>query len=568
MLVMVFTGISLFVLGGALSWTAQNSHLTSRNNDIFTTAFAAEAATEKVLATIAKDFQDDGEARVYANLSDYKDLRPKKREEPFWEDFTFTAPGESTEDATGDTGRIYVERRTSWGWTELTSVYAGLRANASSYRVIANARMKRDHGTPARAGVLQDFQIASIPVFQFAIFHGLNMEISCGQPFNVTGRVHSNKKLYVCPDNTLTFQTHVTAVGDITFGRAPGDGRAAPRGTVTYMGDHDAKVGALTLPIGTNNTPGAVRAIVEIPPPGESAASPMGRQRYYNKADMIIVVSNTTVTASSGNFNGFGTAIPARQLAGLINTNSAFWDARESKWVRPLTIDVGRLKDWSATNTSLRPAMGNRDVRLVYVADHRTVNTNTDLVAVRLTNGAALPATGLTVATERPLYVQGHYNAPVADRGTSNTLASLPASLVSDAITVLSEAWTDPTSALAVGSRLAAHTTVNAAFLSGIVETPTYSIYSGGAENFPRFLETWGSTRTFTYNGSMVVVFPSKYAIGRWGLTSVYSPPKRNWAFDLNFMNSVKLPPGTPELRTIVRGTWSLIPPGETIPAS
>lgn len=568
MLVMVFTGISLFVLGGALSWTADNTFKISRNNDYFTTAFAAEAATEKVLSAITKDFQDDGEARVYANISTYKEFRPKRSEEGFWSDFTFTAPGDGSEDASGDTGKIFVERQTSWGWTELTSQYAGLRGNASTYRVIANARMKRDNGFPTRAGIRQDFQIASIPVFQFAIFYGLNMEISCGQPFAVTGRVHSNKELYVCPDNSLTFQTHVTAVGNITFGRAPGDGRGPPSGTVTYMGDRDAKVGALTLPIGTNNTPDAVRAIVEIPPPGESASSPMGRQRYYNKADMVIVVSNTSVTAVSGSFNGFSTAIPSGQIAGLVTTNSSFWDGRESKWVRPLTLDVGKLKDWSTTNTSIRPALGNRDVRLVYVADYRTVDTNTDLVAVRLTNGAALPATGLTVATERPLYVQGHYNAPVADRGTSNTLSTLPASLVSDAITVLSAGWTDPNSTLAVGSRTASHTTINAAFLSGIVETPTHNIYSGGAENFPRFLETWGSSRTFTYNGSMVVMFASKYARGRWGLSSVYSPPKRNWTFDLNFMDSVKLPPGTPELRTIIRGTWSIIAPDTTVPAS
>lgn len=558
-MVMMFTGISLFVLGGALTWTSDTAFKISRNNDYFTAACAAEAATEKVLAAIAKDFQDDGESRVYRNIEDYRKLVPKDGEDTFWEDFKFMAPG----DEQRESGRLLVERKTSWAWTELTSQYSGLRGNASTYRVIANALM-RGTGDPVMAGVRQDIQIASIPVFQFAIFYGLNMEIGCGQPFTITGRVHSNKDLYVNPDNSMTFLTHVTAVGNITFSRGPGDARSAPSGSVTYMGERDAKVGALTLPIGTNNTPDAVHAIVEVPPAGESASSPMGRQRYYNKADMIIVISNTTMTANSGSFNSFATGISAAEVGSFVNTNSSFWDARESRWVRPATIDVGKLVSWSATNTTLRPQLGNRDVRLIYVADYRTLNTATELAAVRMTNGAALPPLGLTVATERPLYVQGHYNAPAAVRGTSNTVSTLPASFVADAVTVLSTAWTDPRSTVTMTSRDAAHTTVNAAILAGIVETPTYSNYSGGAENFPRFLEEWGSTRTFTYNGSMVIMFPSRYATGRWVVGSpVYNPPKRNWTFDLNFMNSTQLPPGTPELRTLIRGTWSLIAPGD-----
>lgn len=224
-------------------------------------------------------------------------------------------------------------------------------------------------------------------------------------------------------------------------------------------------------------------------------------------------------------------------------------------------MDVGRLRDWSRTNTSLRGLLG-RDVRLLYVLDQRTLPSG-NLGAVRLVNGASLPAQGLTVATERPIYVQGHYNAPdPSQRGTTNTAATLPASLVGDSITILSTAWQDANSSAPVASRTAANTTVNAAFLAGIVETKTFNSYSGGVENFPRFLETWGSSRTFTYNGSMVVMFPSRYATNRWGLGNIYSPPARNWSFDLNFTDSSKLPPGTPEVRTLIRSQWAIVPAG------
>ncbi|MBI4657359.1 MAG: hypothetical protein HY735_00690 [Verrucomicrobia bacterium] len=215
------------------------------------------------------------------------------------------------------------------------------------------------------------------------------------------------------------------------------------------------------------------------------------------------------------------------------------------------------------TNISLRSILG-RDLRLLYVLDQRTLPSD-KLGAVRLTNGAALPAQGLTVATERPIYVQGHFNAPdPAQRGTTNTAPSLPASLVADSITVLSSAWQDSNSTAPVGNRIAANTTVNAAFLAGIVETKTFNSYSGGVENFPRFLETWGGSRFFTYNGSMVVMFPSRYATNRWGLSNVYTPPSRNSSFDLNFTDALKLPPGTPEIRTLIRNQWAVVPPGTT----
>lgn len=59
---------------------------------------------------------------------------------------------------------------------------------------------------------------------------------------------------------------------------------------------------------------------------------------------------------------------------------------------------------------------------------------------------------------------------------------------------------------------------VNTAIVSGNVPTPALPAegYSGGAENYPRFLEDWSSS-TMTYYGSMVELYQSKQAIGPWG---------------------------------------------------
>jgi hypothetical protein len=159
--------------------------------------------------------------------------------------------------------------------------------------------------------------------------------------------------------------------------------------------------------------------------------------------------------------------------------------------------------------------------------------------------------------------VKGHYNAPAAHLGTTNTSLTKPAALIGDSINLLSTAWSDANSGLNMSSRVAADTTVNAALLGGIVPTVS-GYYSGGVENFPRFLESW-SGKKLAYNGSMVVLYYSLIALAPWGGNDVYSPPIRQWTFDLNFLDPAKLPPGTPEVRALLRSQWATLAPGTTL---
>jgi len=545
---LAFAAVSLVTLGGALSWTSSTAITTDRNNSYYAAVAAAEAASEKVLARISNDYQTYGEGVVYNSLGTYRGLVPNSTESGFWAGFNFT-------DGENVAGQTHVSRTTAWGYTNLTSQYAGLRGLASTYRIISNARAS-GATAPVTAAVRQEIQVASIPIFQFAIFYSMDLEINPGPVMNITGRVHSNAMLYTEPQATLTYREDVTAVGDIKHHKSPLDPLVRTFGALAFNRKQDSRVSSLTLPIGTNNSPAAVREVVELPPAtGESASSAMGKQRYYNKTDLVIVVSNTTVTATSGNWNGFATPIPTNELKLFFSTNVSFRNARENKTVQAVQIDVGALRNWNATNTSIRNGLA-RDVSSIYVADKRTL-ANTSQSGVRLVNGQTLPASGLTVATPNPLYVLGHYNAPAAFLGTSNTTTTLPASLVGDSINVLSTGWTDNNSTNA--TRNASDTTVNAAFLGGIVPSNgTY--YSGGVENFPRFLENW-SNRTFTYNGSMVVMYYSQIATAPWGGSGVYSAPNRNWTFDLNFMDATKLPPGTPQVLATIRGSWKTVAP-------
>ena len=195
-----------------------------------------------------------------------------------------------------------------------------------------------------------------------------------------------------------------------------------------------------------------------------------------------------------------------------------------------------------------------------------------------MVNGQQLPSTtdpggsgrttsGLTVTTPQPIYVKGNYNvqtagsAASASAGTADTTYTYPAALMADAITVLSANWSDTyNSGTAPSSRAPSSTTVNAAALEGIVQSTNSGgslYYSGGIENFLRLEENWSSSYTLTYNGSIVVMFPSIYATSFWQVPgNYYNPPTRKWGFDMNFTNPNKLPPLTPKIYRISRCLW------------
>jgi hypothetical protein len=248
---------------------------------------------------------------------------------------------------------------------------------------------------------------------------------------------------------------------------------------------------------------------------------------------------------------------PGYSVSNFVRTGTSFYDGREKTTINVVEIDVAKFNTWNANSgNNLKGALG-RDISSIYVVDERT-QSGGKKPGIRLVNGSVLPPAGLTVATPNPLYVKGHYNASGSALGTSDTSTTKPAALIADAINILSGSWNDANSTAGIGSRVPSHTTVNAAFLAGIVPTGN-GAYSGGVENFPRFHENW-SSKTFTYNGSMIVLYYSKFGNSAWpGTGSVYNPPSRNWSFDFNFLNPDKLPPLCPSVRAVIRGQWSIV---------
>ncbi|HTD88409.1 MAG TPA: hypothetical protein VK850_17685 [Candidatus Binatia bacterium] len=551
--VLVLIVVTMIILAAGLSWTFANVRLNHRHNQYTRCLGAAEAATEKAIVSLNTDYKNNGQAYVEKNLDKYRQMVPNKNESAAWTSFRFY-------NSAGTSDRLDVEYTKGTNLVPISKNYKGLLGFPNTFKVSSSAS---EVNTPlkVKGAVLQEVQVSLIPIYQFASFYNMDYECSALPKMDIGGTVHVNGNIYLNPGNVLTYHNDVTCTGAITKGPKPGSGIPPMPGSVVYMGAHDGKVSTLTLPIGTNNSLAAVREVVEIPPVTESPDSSMGQQRFYNKADMIIKVTNSTILVTSGRFNNFATVVPLLEFTNFVKTNVTFYDGRQKKWVKCTQIDIGAFKAWNTTNQTLRKVLPLADTRIIYVADQRT-QASTNMPGIRLVNGQTLPASGLTIATSYPLYIFGHYNCPnAAHLGTLNTSATAPAAIVADAITILSGAWKDSEGTkLNTARTLPTPTTVNAAFIAGIVQTTSALGYSGGMENFPRFLEDWDSPAcTVTYNGSMVVMFESKYATQPWGNIGVYyDPPVRNWAFDNNFKYPDKLPPATPTAYVLTRGEWNI----------
>jgi hypothetical protein len=413
-----------------------------------------------------------------------------------------------------------------------------------------------------RVKVRRIFQKEQLSLWRYAIFFDDDLEIHPGPVMNVTGGVHTNGNLFT-GHNTLTLSGKTTYSDSWNIGFMPGDN---------------------THP----ETPSSPNWTAGLPPAADAEQQPYGVQlddyhqlidyttsptdldpyRFQTQAGLIVAIdasNNVKVYNKSG--ANITTTVQGAAVSGAITTNDTIIDNREGNTtgngtVRVTTLDVGILTANVNANT-----FGGLWNGMIYLIDTSAdPNGVTAKRAIRLKNGGSLPDGGLTVASGNPVYVQGDYNTgttstiqPASNNATSPDPTSptvpgytrQPAAIIADAVTILSNAWLD----LKSGSvPTASPTTVNAGLISGIVPTGD-GYYSGGVENFPRFLENW-SGKSFTYYGSMIELYKSQQAIGRWGSANVYSPPNRAWYFDTSFVSNP--PPGLLASFNYRRSRWYL----------
>jgi hypothetical protein len=242
--------------------------------------------------------------------------------------------------------------------------------------------------------------------------------------------------------------------------------------------------------------------------------------------------------------NGDGTYKFA--LAGAYDiTQENFYDGREERPVEVLDIYVDELIQIFpelCDGTYLEVEKGRG---IVYVTRDLASGSGDAFAAVRLRNGRDLPDSGLTIASDMPIYVEGDYN--VADSPNATALVA------GDTVSFLSKNWQDARSTEHCKKRSADATTYNTVIMTGNTETELGS-YNGGLENVLRFLEQW-SGKTCKYRGSVICLWYSETVTGPWEYGNYYTAPKRDWGYDEIYLTDA--PPGMPRVFGLEEIEWS-----------
>lgn len=419
------------------------------------------------------------------------------------------------------------------------------------------------------------------PLFQFAVFYDDDLEVHAGPDMTLSGRVHSNRNMYLGGGSTITMDTnYVHAVGGIfrskkngdaiggnvdirrwvanpfdtaepsefnrMFSQAqlspdslsgydsafrdgydadgdgdfndPGDWLPFEFGAAEFWGQPDGYTGGEGQTVMTGQH-GVQEAVT--PNVGSIAAfEDDGSKGYFHEqAGLAILVDGTTITVTDANGNDMTSLIaPALTISDIADTRQSGGDATRT---RVLEIDISVLNA-----SSYFPPNG-----LIYAA-HLDLGEGTGAHGVVLTNGSELGG-DLTVASESPVYVHGDYN--VVDKKA--------AAVIGDAVNLLSNAWDGTKQAGNLPG--ATETTYNFAMITGSYGSET-DRYNGGLENLPRFHENWTGVPC-NISGSFVNIYDSEHATGDWAYGGDrYTAPQRNWEYDRSFNSIEGLPPFSP----------------------
>lgn len=435
------------------------------------------------------------------------------------------------------------------------------------------------------AKVRRVFEKRYTSAWNWAMLYNGDLELHPNSPLTLDGWVHSNNNAYVgngatpppsptpdadgvIPDPTpyptppqmITFLDRLTAAGSYTSGYHPDDPR---KSTHTNIADAitpaDLPPGSeqVYYPFGwnpslfnttnTGSNDDGFREMIEKPNSAHPTVAGIETNRLYNQATIAIEIdasnvvrvytstpggTKTQVTSSSGS----GLASTAYSMAAnAVKPGYYLQDNREAANVRVVNFDVAEFVKYFP-NYNTKNWNG-----IVHIRD--SSGSSSAKRGIRVVNGSQVPNGGITIVSDNPVYIQGDFNSgrvagskePPSNSGNPDDpdvsgYTRQPASVMGDAITLLSNSWSDGNSYSGLTSRVASNTTVNAALVAG--NTPTAGgYYSGGGENFVRFLEDW-TGKTFTYYGAMMNMYSSTHAIGKWGNGNVYEQPTMKWHFD------------------------------------
>jgi len=570
----------LSVLGLAFLTTARTEDTIAANYRNHTATFyAAEAGIESGVASL--------KATLAANPNtpdaDLAKLAPAPLTDP---NYVF------------DAFQVRRIRPTAYATTLTSGPYAGLNGFATPYEASATVTGPRG----SRARLTQRVDYMQIPLFQFMALYGrgVDLEIAPAPPAVLTGRIHANGNLYLKEQLDTKFDGYITSAGNVyrylkPFPGVRGQNVEIKDASGVYQElnfdheyDYDFQkkwsesdwMKAALSKFGGHLQDSAM-GVKEILPPIPSAAydpnkpdvsshqliekgvagdtPEMKDAKMYYDAGLII--------KDESGYDQSGTDMKIENCKSGSGAKAVekkkFYDPREMMDITVTEIDMALLN-----SCGLMPKNG-----IIYA--YRTGGGPKKGEGIRLKNGSQLPSTGLTVASENPVYVMGDYNTKDKNgnlrTATTPSTDLIPAALMGDAIYVLSNNWEkkgyDTKGKDDFSKRPAADTTVNAAVMLGPHAESELGVPNGNGyfENIFRFLEDWraggaypDSTYTFTYNGSIISLWHSQQATAPFARPdgkTYRTPPRRPWSYDTLF--DTQLPPGTPMGIIYTRGQWS-----------
>lgn len=403
----------------------------------------------------------------------------------------------------------------------------------------------------------------------FAMFYVDDLELQPTLAFTMDGPIHTNGNLYIGTSNFGT-TNRLEYAGEYVNGFSPNDTSHSNPTAPNLVADMPPYQVSPYLPFGwnlnldgTSNNNKSYHELIERPVTG--ITDPLSEIRLYKQAGYRILVDATNTITMTAKDGSTPTTAEWNEILTALTTNDAIQDFREGTYVRLVTVNIYELVDklnklpsWNGvvyiSDTSGKTVDNAGNVTNAGTAVNVTIGTNTVSTlkrGIRFKNGATLPTGGLTIVSENPIYIKGDFNTGVNPPSNSGTYTDPDsyvrrnAAIVGDAVTILSNAWLDSNSTGGLNSRIASNTTVNAAIVAG--NTPSDGTnYSGGGENFIRFLEDWNKAggAHFTYYGSMVQLYKSQQGTGVWQAPggNTYKSPWRHWYYDKNFGNGT--PPG------------------------
>src|ERR1700690_2201312 len=180
--VLTFLVASLVVFASVMYWATSDAKLTQRNNIFNQSEAAAESADEYVISKMLSDFTS-----LCLNASNnYVTMIPPTNGWPVLYQFSATngAANQSVFVSIGPTN-----------WGNLPAQYTSLSGNGQNC-IIACTATPLSQSVSIPATVAETVWFGTIPMWQYAVFYNVVLEINPGAAFTITGRVHCNTNMF------------------------------------------------------------------------------------------------------------------------------------------------------------------------------------------------------------------------------------------------------------------------------------------------------------------------------------------------------------------------------------